>query len=416
MKISNRKIHFFNPGHEDAIRTGRSHYTPPASVCKMMTDLALLPAWYGREGDYVIMDETQKAFRFLLSLPPGIRPATLPILPSELAQLDSSIPVEAAPWGLSPHSIRLFETFLKQDDHFTIPRWKEIYAHLTGRQTALECLSKLQSLLPDAFESLTLPRFCSTPDEIRRFMAECHPPYILKTPYSCSGRGLYRMQTCDFDLQTTRWIEGALKKQGVISIEPALDKVCDFAMEFYSNGCGHIRFEGLSVFVTSSKDTYYGNMLGSQQLIEQQIATFIPATLLREIQQAVISILTSVAGNAYRGYLGVDMLVYRKDNAFAVHPFIEMNLRYTMGLAALKLSGFLIHPFSQGQLVITCDRVKNRTYHTHLQMEEKYPLQIVDNKIHSGYFSLCPVAPETHYRAYALINSSLLLPIHSVPR
>ena len=404
MKISNRKIHLFNPGHEEAVRTGRPHYTPPVSVCKMMADLALLSAWYGGEGDYVIMNETDETFRFLLSLPLGIRPAALPIRPFELAQLNLSTPIETSPWGLSPHSIHLFETFRKQDDRFIIPPWKEVYTHLTGRQTACECLSKIRPLLSGAFESLVLPRFCSTLNDIRLFMAEYPPPYMLKTPYSCSGRGLYRIQARELDMQASRWIEGSFKKQGVVSIEPALDKVCDFAMEFFSDGCGHIRFEGLSVFETLSNGAYSGNMLGSQSFLEQQVTRFIPVSHLHDIRKAVISILTEVAGFAYRGYLGVDMLVYRKDHSFAVHPFIEMNVRHTMGLVALQLSRRLVHPSSQGQLVIAYDKTESSAYHTHLQMQETHPLQIADNKIRSGYLSLCPVTPATRYRAYVFVE------------
>ena len=405
MKISNNKIHFFNPGHEEAIRTANPHYTPPASVCKMMSDLALLPAWYGGDGDYVLMNETDEAFRFLFSLPAGIRPATRPILPSELASLNPSTPFEASPWGLSPHSIRLFESFRKQDDRFVIPPWKEIYTRLTGRQTARECLAKIQSILPDAFASLTLPCFCSTPDEIRRFMTENPPPYLLKTPYSCSGRGLYRMQTDDFDLQTSRWLAGSFKKQGAVSIEPALDKVCDLAMEFFSDGSGHIRFEGLSVFETLSKDTYHGNILGSQSFLEQQITPFIPVSHLHGIRQAVASILTEALSHIYRGCLGVDMLVYRKNGSYAVHPFVEINVRFTMGLVALQLSSRLVDPPSCGQLVITCEKTDSKAYHTHLQMAAKYPLQLSGSRIRAGYLSLCPVTPETHYHAYVLIKS-----------
>ena len=55
MKISSKKIHFFNPGHENAVWVDTPHYTPPASVCKLMADLALLPAWYGNKNDYVII-------------------------------------------------------------------------------------------------------------------------------------------------------------------------------------------------------------------------------------------------------------------------------------------------------------------------------------------------------------------------
>ena len=402
MKTSSRKIHWFNPGHENAVLTDNPYYTPPASVCKMMSDLALLPVWYGEENDYVIINEANGASRFLLSIPPEIRPTVIPVISSEL---NISAPLEAAPWGLSPQSIRFFETLRMQNENIIVPPWNEKYKELTGRQTALVCLSKMHDFLPDIFKSLTLPLFCTTTEEIREFFAQFPPPYMLKTPYSCSGRGLHRIQTCDLDMQSVRWITGALRKQGAISIERALDKVCDFAMEFESDGTGNIRFKGLAFFNTLQKGAYYGNMLGSQDRIEKHLTEYIPVKYLREIQEAVTSILAEKFSSVYRGYLGVDMLVYRNGNTFSIHPFIEINLRNTMGLVALQLSKRLIYNSSWGNLIIVGNKGENKIYSTHLQMKEKYPLRLSGYKIQSGYLSLCPVTPDTQYMAYIIINN-----------
>jgi len=267
-------------------------------------------------------------------------------------------------------------------------------------------LSKIITLLPDAFKTLVTPRFCSSTEEIRDFITEYPSPYILKTPYSCSGRGLYRLQTRDIDLQASRWIEGAFKKQGIISIECALDKVCDFAMEFESCGNGNISFKGLAVFHTLSKGAYGSNLLGSQAVLEKHLSAFISISLLRTIQDTITPILAEVLGFDYKGLLGVDMLVYhRKDNTYAIHPLIEINLRNTMGHVALQLSNRLIHPLSQGHLIITYNKDKNKTCNLHLQMKEKYPLQLSGSKIQSGYLSLCPVLPETQYLAYILVEN-----------
>ena len=403
MKISNKKIHWFNPGHENAVWTDNPYYTPPASVCRMMADLAILPVWYGNDSNHVIINEATEASRFLLSLPTCLRPSAIPVPPSEL---NISEPVEATPWGLSPQSIRFFETLRAQNENIIVPQWKEKYKELTGRQTALACLSKIRTLLPDMFDAIALPRFCSTTDEIRQFMAEFPPPYMLKTPYSCSGRGLHRILTRDLDAEDSRWIKGAFRKQGVVSIERALDKVCDFAMEFESDGNGHITFKGLAVFNTLSKGAYHGNLLGNQVVLAKHLATFIPMAHLRTVQKAMTTILAQKIGYDYQGYLGVDMLAYRQDNVYAIHPLIEINLRNTMGLVALQISNRLIHPTSRGQLIITFHKEKNKTYHFHLQMQANHPLQLSDSKIQSGYLSLCPVTPETQYLAYILIVDS----------
>ncbi|MDE6174295.1 MAG: hypothetical protein K2F88_01880, partial [Duncaniella sp.] len=48
-------------------------------------------------------------------------------------------------------------------------------------------------------------------------------------------------------------------------------------------------------------------------------------------------ILGGLIGNSYRGWLGVDMMVYREDDAMKLMPCIELNLRMTMGVVALKM-------------------------------------------------------------------------------
>ena len=51
--------------------------------------------------------------------------------------------------GLSPHSLHLFEQLRdKAKVRLSVPTWKEDYFRLTGRQTAAECLEKIQALLP----------------------------------------------------------------------------------------------------------------------------------------------------------------------------------------------------------------------------------------------------------------------------
>jgi hypothetical protein len=404
MKTSNKRIHFFNPGHEADILSGGIHYTPPASVRKIREDLALLPLWYGDEGDYVLVNEPDTAARFLSSLPAGIYPEAVSVSPEEVGRSILFPPAIAAPWGLSPQSLHLFES-LQSRAPIIVPRWKEVYAPLTGRQTAAGYLASIQTILREPSDLLT-PLFCTQADEVFRYISTHSPPYILKTPYSCSGRGLYLISDKHPDKQAIRWIEGGIKKQGAISIEPALDKVCDFAMEFEADGMAHVCFRGLSVFDTLSKGTFSGNWLGTQDVFKNHITQYIPEQQIVEIQEAVATVLSETLGALYQGYLGVDMLIYRQANGrLSVHPMIEINLRHTMGFVAIQLSNRLIHPTAQGRFIITCDPAPNAAYTSHLQMTAAHPLQITDKKIRSGYFSLCPVGPETQYRAAILIEN-----------
>ena len=83
----------------------------------------------------------------------------------------------------------------------------------------------------------------------------------MKTPFSSSGRGLYWLTTRKLLAKDKLWIEGAIKKQGKISIESGLNRFQDLAMEFYSDGEGHLQFEAYSFFGTSSRGAYRGNAL-----------------------------------------------------------------------------------------------------------------------------------------------------------
>jgi hypothetical protein len=96
------------------------------------------------------------------------------------------------------------------------------------------------------------------------------------------------------------------------------------------------------------------------------------------------------------------MLIYRRNGAFAIHPLIELNVRYTMGLVALQLSRRWMHPSAEGRLAIVCESSPGAACASHLRMKKTAPLQLEDGKIRSGYFSLCPVTPETLYRACIL--------------
>jgi hypothetical protein len=403
MKISNSKLHYFNPGHETSVCSGNIHYTPAAPVRKMMEDLRLLPLWYGMAGDYVQVDDAAEVSRFLSSVPPALRPPVLPLSQVEGDRCaGETTPLEVAPWGLSPQSIRFFETLRRQGLPLAVPPWKEAYARLTGRQTAAECLRKVQARLPEA-SFIVPPCFCTVPEEVRQFMSVYPPPYLLKMPYSCSGRGLHWLRTDRLETPALRWMAGALKKQGQISIEPVWDKVCDFALEFESDGKGQVACRGLSVFETLPNGPFSSCLLGSEASLRNRLLAYVPEKSLQDVCDAVTAVLTETLGAIYRGYLGVDMLICRRNGTFAIHPLIELNLRYTMGLVALQLSR-RVHPSAEGRFAVVCESVRGAACASHLRMEKAYPLQLEDGKIRSGYFSLCPVTPETHYRAYALCS------------
>lgn len=398
------KLHHFNPGHETAVLIGKENYTPPANVQRMIKELSYLPVWYADADDYVFMEEVTSP-RFLSLLPKEFRPFPTPVSRNELCSNKSLVPeMEAMPWGLSPQSVHLFKELSKNStSQLSVPVWKEEYFALNGRQTAAICLDKIRELLPDT-EIPVAPKFCKKLHEVEKYLILQRAPFVLKTPYSSSGRGLYWLKERKLTAKDKVWIEGALKKQGTISIECALNKHQDFAMEFYSDGKGTISYEGLSVFGAENKGAYSGNVLGSQEYLNSSFIENFGEEQFNRIKEAVRTAVQSIYGNVYTGYLGVDMLTYRKqDDSLYIHPCIEINMRYTMGLVAMRISEKYLAPRARGDMHITYESKPGEAYERHCFMKKAYPLEIADGKIKEGYISLCPVTKETRYRAYLLV-------------
>lgn len=399
------QIHYFNPGHETAVLHGLENYTPTANVQKMIRELTLLPVWYAEPEDYVLAEEVVVS-RFLSSQPKALKPFPTVISRKELASKTATFPdMSAAPWGISPHSLRVYKNILLNNPRLklSIPAWKEDYFRLTGRKTAAECLEKVQNLLPDLSIPVA-PKFCTKLRDVEKYLMLCNAPFVLKTPYSSSGRGLHWLEKRKLVEKDKVWINGAISKQGMVSIECGLDKVQDFAIEFYSDGRGHIRYEGLSLFSTEDKGSYSGNVLGSQENMKSRLTQHVGEEYFQRMQDAVIQVLQEAYGSIYAGYLGVDMLIYKdKNGVCAVHPFIEINMRYTMGMVALRLFHKYIEPSVVGDFRVAYDGKPGEAYNNHCFMKKSYPLQMKNGKIVEGYLSLCPVTKETHYRAYILI-------------
>ena len=400
-----QQIHYFNPGHETAVLLGKRNYTAPTNVRKMQKDLALLPIWYADEGDYVFAHEND-APDFLANLPQTICPKVTLVSQESFQKDVASFPsLEAQPWGLSPQSLYVFEQLAtKTKANVSVRTWKEDYFRLTGRQTAAICLEQLGALLPD-YPTPTPPHFYNDLESVEKHIANNDPPYVLKTPYSSSGRGLSWVKDRTLDQQTKNWIIGAINKQGTISIEQGLEKVQDFAMEFYSDGKGHVRYEGLSVFNTEERGAYSGNILEDQSVMLQRITKYVEEKSFIAIRDAVQDVLEKVYGTIYSGCIGVDMIVHKIGNdLFAIHPCIEINMRYTMGMVAVRLFQNLICKDSSGYYQVCYEKGQGEAFNKHKKMLQERPLVIEDGKIKKGYLSLCPMRVDTNYRAFIVVG------------
>lgn len=391
-------LHFFNPGYEAALLLEQPDYTPPANVQRMQRELAFLPLWYGEPGDYVWVEEAIDPD--FPGLPDNFPARPTLLTPALWADPAFSLPpLQATPWGLSPQTIRFFRT-LAAVEHRTlyIPEWKENYRTLIGRQTAAHCLEQMRQrtdyLLPQT------PVFLCSVAEVENYL-QAHPdiPFVLKMPYSSSGRGLLRVDH-PLPAKEKEWLTGALRKQGTVSLEPRLRKEKDFALEFYITPEGKAEYKGLSVFLTEGWKTYGGNRLAPEERLTEEITRHSGTAAFHTLKEITRQVVEETFGGEYTGYLGVDMLLYTDAaGRCLIHPCVEINMRYTMGMLAIRLFERLIHPQATAHFRITYEK---DAWQRHQQLLQSHPAQYADGRLLHGYLSLCPVNRDTQYRAFVL--------------
>lgn len=396
-----KKLHYFNPGHESAVYNASPYYMAPANVAKLQQDLEYLPAWYAEPDDYVLCQnkETRNFTDYLLENEIKIAQS---VIPGQLQALSSDFAV--FPWGISPQVIHFFNEVSKNFSvKCQLSRWNSKLTDLTSRINAIECL-KFLSYRIQVLDDTIVPQVCRDLSEIEAFVEKTDYQLLAKAPFSSSGRGLLWLPVGNLTRTERQILHGIIKKQGNILIERALNRAIDFAMEFFVSETGEVSFEGYSLFETSSKGGYIGNILDNQTNILAKIAQSTDIQLLEKVKTNLSDYIKNKFSTLYSGYIGVDMMIYEEKGICKLHPCVEMNVRNNMGVVAIKICENYLHPHSKGMYFVDFNAQAGKIYESDRELRHKYPAYFSDGKVKSGYLSLCPVGEETKYRAYILIE------------
>lgn len=397
-------IHYFNPGHETAVMNGSKYYMAPANVVNMQSDLDFLPAYYSNNNDFIYLQKRLPE-NFALFIRDNLQINPISFTIEDLLEIKNLlIGQDVDLWGISPQSVHKFQEI--SDEHgleLSIPQWDPRYKDLNDRHTARKCLEYIIKNSSVFSDNLT-PQFFTSIDEIENYItSNKETRFLAKAPYSSSGRGLLWLPIEGLTRPERQILHGHIKKQGSVSIEKVLDKKLDFAMEFYINN-GQALFKGYSLFQTNNKGAYISNYLGSQKEIEGKILNHLNSDLLEDTKSRLIDFFNKDIATYYKGYVGVDMMIYEENDSLLLHPCIEINARYNMGLLAIEISKRIIKEDSEGYFFIDFSAKESEIFDQNKEMTKSYPLILSDNKIESGYLSLCPILATTKYRAYILIE------------
>jgi hypothetical protein len=104
----------------------------------------------------------------------------------------------------------------------------------------------------------------------------------------------------------------------------------------------------------------------------------------------------------YEGVFGVDLLIYTdENNKIRINPCLEINVRHTMGFLALRFEK-LISQNKKG-IFSTYYQPGKSFYDFKTEMQVKYPLKLVDNKIEKGFFEVTEARTDSLFGAYILV-------------
>ena len=314
-----------NIGHEVALEAGDPlHYTPPRLIRQMRSALWSLPLW----AVPVWLDGASWwVHPFSESLSPYLTDREL----SHIAKGNVG-DSELMLWG---HEWSLAHSLAKQ------------YG-LSGGEACSELPQELMPCWTRAASARFFEKYSSVPWRSRVAMMTqieelvellTQGPCLVKLPYSSSGRGLWRINRLDSQLEET--LRKLLRRHGTLLVEPLLDKMQDYGAEYYIDEAGEVQFVGLCAFETDDQGRYLESLCQAPEETLRQLTESLsdPNELTQALAQHRAYLSREVAPY-YCGAVGIDLLTYRPDGVSsrtALHPWVEINLRYTMGHYALDL-------------------------------------------------------------------------------
>ena len=322
------RLYIFNPEHDLALAANLSNFTSPHAGRQLRADLGYLPAIWAEEGDYVLVENTEeaeKAFGRLMH-----RQFRGFVDKRRLFRMNGK-DVTVCPWGwdlaLRSYLLRygLPDCMVASEQEIADIR------RLSHRREALTLLEALQR------DGTTGVAYMADSVAAVQSMVQRTGRMVVKAPWSSSGRGI-RFVEGPLSPNVANWISGVIERQQDVMLEPYYNKVKDFGMEFESDGCGCVRYLGLSLFHTSN-GAYTGNILASEEEKREMISRYLSVDLIDSVQEDICRILGARFKDAYQGPFGIDMMVVARDDreGFLLHPCVEINLRRTMGHVALSI-------------------------------------------------------------------------------
>ncbi|NWK54713.1 DUF455 family protein [Verrucomicrobiaceae bacterium N1E253] len=332
-------VHWFNPNAESAVAASLTGdvFQPNKMESAMEQDLEILSIAWCRRDDLSLMR----------CVPGNQHLAKLKQFGFDLPEIVSLERVEDAmaerklgglrPWAWSPDATRILDPFADAVSESGEWKWRrEAPAWWLAKEAGVR-LNECLGLHDDVGAFFT--EYDSALLAVQNMRQD--RDLLLKSNFSCAGRGHFRVRKETSDAEIERWLKRCLAKHAGVLVEPWLDRVMDFSALYEMGADGQVRQIGL----TEMQNDRAGRFLGSRVYpkwgggIDPDVAKFLfaDAGMMDWYRNKIPAALSGLLGD-YRGPVGVDAMVYRDDDgALALRHVVELNVRMTMGRVALEL-------------------------------------------------------------------------------
>ena len=98
------------------------------------------------------------------------------------------------------------------------------------------------------------------------------------------------------------------------------------------------------MFETSPTGEYAGNVLASQEYMRGSLERYIPGDVLDEVVVSLCRVLADYVCPVYKGYMGVDMMVYDRGGVPALAHVLSLTSGRRWGLWPSGSPGVILRP------------------------------------------------------------------------
>lgn len=347
-------VFWFNPGGEESLV---SH--PTRAAMQVARDLALLPAFLARREDVVIVPAVPSTEFLTDLLEAGIELPEL-VAAENIPQLAERKLHELRPWACTPDAQSVIDQF-------------ELGCETTARALFSKATHQefLGGLVEQSDNALLCPpeavgKVVASREEVESWLEQtCALQCVIKAPFSTAGRDrIIRGVTLPLESAEEEWIEEKLREQGVLVIEPWLERLIDFSVQYDACGDGPIKRRGIVVLENTEKGQFRSATVADRftDFLDEGTRRALFAgrssrgALVEFLEDELEPALARLArDHGYEGPLGVDAFLYRDElGVLKCKPVVEINPRFTIGRVAVELARFRS---DQGSIQLTIANV-----------------------------------------------------------